>query len=191
MNEEREMTLRSNITNSRIWARRGLLPWCVALAVACGTKDEPAGAGASHAKAGAVRPPDSFALTSEPPGARPVKELLQKAASGEEVVAVGRVGEEVQGLAAFRLVDASLRACNEMEMPDNCKTPWDYCCTPAEEIRKVVASVELREGGSALKADVIGWNGVDHLKTVVVKGRAERDSAGNLTIAASGVFVRK
>jgi hypothetical protein len=38
---------------------------------------------------------------------------------------------------------------------------------------------------------VIGWNGVDHLKTVVVKGRAERDSAGNLTIAASGVFVRK
>jgi hypothetical protein len=175
------MSIRSNPT----------LAWCVLLAVACGTKDEPAGAGASHAKAGAVRPPDSFALASEPPGARPVKELLQKAANGEEIVAVGRVGEEVQGLASFRLVDASLRACSEMEMPDNCKTPWDYCCTPAEELRKVTASVELREGGSALKADVIGWHGVDHLKTVVVTGRAERDSAGNLTIAASGVFVRK
>ena len=58
------------------------------------------------------------AIPAEPPGALTVKELLQQAKSGEEVVAVGRVGEEVHGLAAFRLVDATLKACSEMEMPD-------------------------------------------------------------------------
>ena len=49
----------------------------------------------------------------------------------------------------------------------------------------------LREGSSALKSNILGWNGLDHLKTVVVTGRVERDPAGNLTIAAKGVFVRK
>ncbi len=162
----------------------------VALAVACSSKDEATG-GKPRASGRYVYPPASFVLAVEPPGAVAVKELLSQAKSGEEVVAVGRVGEEVKGLAAFRLVDASLKACNETEMPDACKTPWDYCCTPPEELRKVVASVELRESGRALQSDLIGWNGLDHLKTVVVQGRAERDAAGNLTIAASGVFVRK
>jgi len=46
-------------------------------------------------------------------------------------------------------------------------------------------------GGSALEADLLGWNGFDHMKTVVVQGRVERDSTGNITLAASGVFVRK
>ncbi|HET6164997.1 MAG TPA: hypothetical protein VFG37_15105 [Planctomycetota bacterium] len=188
------MSSRSNWV-ARSAARRGLgssLASFVVLtvfAVACSTKEEPAGA--SHSAAKGARPPVSFVLQNEPPGAQPVKEVLQKAKDGEEVVAIGRVGEEIKGRAAFRLVDASLKACSEMEMPDACTTPWDYCCTPPEELRKVAASVELRQGGSALEADLLGWNGFDHLKTVVVQGRVERDSSGNITIAASGVFVRK
>jgi hypothetical protein len=49
----------------------------------------------------------------------------------------------------------------------------------------------LQLGGSALEADLLGGNGFDHLRTVVVQGRVERDVPGNITIAASGVFVRK
>jgi len=49
----------------------------------------------------------------------------------------------------------------------------------------------LQLGGSALEADLLGWHGIDHLKTVVVTGRVERDPTGNVTIDASGVFVRK
>jgi hypothetical protein len=45
--------------------------------------------------------------------------------------------------------------------------------------------------GSALEVDLLGWNRFGHLKTVVVQGCVERGSAGNLSIAASGVFVRK
>jgi hypothetical protein len=183
MNEESEMSGRSQ----RV-ARSAVVTLAL-FAVACSSKEEPAGA--SHSASKGARPPPTFVLQAEPPGAQPVKELLQKAKDGEEVVAVGRVGEEVKGRAAFRLVDASLRACSEMEMPDACTTPWDFCCTPPDELRKVAASVELRQGGSALEADLLGWNGFDHLRTVVVQGRVERDATGNITIAASGVFVRK
>lgn len=180
---------------ARSAARRGFgspLVAAVALAVftaACTVKEEHGGA--PHSDSKAARPPTTFVLQAEPPGAQPVKELLQKAKDGEEVVAVGRVGEEVKGRAAFRLVDATLKPCSEMEMPDACTTPWDYCCTPPDELRKYAASVELRQGGSALAADLLGWNGFDHMRTVVVQGRVERDSTGNITIAASGVFVRK
>lgn len=33
--------------------------------------------------------------------------------------------------------------------------------------------------------------GVKELQTVVVKGTAKRDEAGNLTVLASGIFVKK
>jgi hypothetical protein len=183
MNEESEMSGRS------CWVARSAVVALAMFAVACSTKEEPGGA--SHSASKGARPPPTFVLQNEPPGAQPVKEVLQKAKDGEEVVAVGRVGEEIKGRAAFRLVDASLKPCSEMEMPDACTTPWDYCCSPPDEIRKNAASVELRQGGSALEADLLGWNGFDHMKTVVVQGRVERDSTGNITIAASGVFVRK
>ena len=35
-----------------------------------------------------------------------------------------------------------------------------------------------------------GFHGLDHLKKVVVRGTAEKDPQGNLTVVAKGVFVR-
>ena len=33
--------------------------------------------------------------------------------------------------------------------------------------------------------------GVQELSTIVVKGKAQRDDAGNLTVLASGIFVKQ
>jgi len=42
-----------------------------------------------------------------------------------------------------------------------------------------------------VKADARGLLNVKEMSTVVVKGKAQRDEAGNLTILASGVYVKK
>ena len=47
------------------------------------------------------------------------------------------------------------------------------------------------DSGSIVKADAKELLGVKELSTIVVKGEAKRDEAGNLTILASGVFVKQ
>ena len=42
-----------------------------------------------------------------------------------------------------------------------------------------------------MKADAKELLSVKELSTVVVKGKAKRDDAGNLTVHASGVYVKK
>ena len=42
-----------------------------------------------------------------------------------------------------------------------------------------------------MKADAKLLLKVKELSTVIVKGKAQRDEAGNLTVLASGVFVKK
>ena len=47
------------------------------------------------------------------------------------------------------------------------------------------------ENGSLVKVDAKGLLDVKELSTVVIKGKAQRDDAGNLTVLASGVYVKK
>ena len=47
------------------------------------------------------------------------------------------------------------------------------------------------ETGELVKADARKLLKVQELSTVVVKGKAQRDDTGNLTILASGVYVKK
>ncbi len=49
----------------------------------------------------------------------------------------------------------------------------------------------MDENGSLVKADPKALLNVAELSTVVIKGRARRDDVGNLTVLASGVFVKK
>lgn len=42
-----------------------------------------------------------------------------------------------------------------------------------------------------MKADAKELLGVKELSTVIVKGKAQRDDAGNLTVLATDVFVKK
>ena len=175
----------------------------LALQVAAGCS-RPSPQGGAPAQGPAAPAPSEYLLSAEPPGARDVADVRKSARADEAVVVVGRVGGEVkdfdplaymdrnpwvEGKAAFLIADTSLVPCNA-RAGDNCPTPWDYCCDNdvLKDSRLMVKLVD--RDGQSLPADARTLLGLKELQTVVVRGRAERDESGNVTILASGLFVR-
>lgn len=135
-----------------------------------------------------------FLLATEPEVANNVIEVREETSNGDNVVVVGRIGGSespwIEGRAAFSIVDESLKACSDIP-GDNCPKPWDYCCETSR-LPSATALVKLvDETGKLVKADAKLLLQVQELSTVVIKGKAKRDDAGNLTVLASGVFVKK
>lgn len=134
-----------------------------------------------------------FILNEEPSEAATVIEARENSKDGADVVLVGRIGGSanpwVEDRAAFSIVDPSLKACSDIP-GDECKIPWDYCC----ETHKLPTSTALikfvDDDGRTLKSDSRELLSLKELQTVVVRGKAKRDEAGNLTILANGLFVR-
>lgn len=134
-----------------------------------------------------------YLLSEEPTEVSTVIEARESSEDGADVVLVGRIGGSVnpwvEGRAAFSIVDPSLKACSDIP-GDECKIPWDYCC----ETHKLPTSTALvkfvDEEGRALKSDARELLSLKELQTVVVRGKAKRDEAGNLTVLANGLFVR-
>lgn len=134
-----------------------------------------------------------YLLASEPQGAINVKDAKADAKSDQQITMVGRIGGDVkpwiEKSAAFFLVDTSLKPCNETH-DDGCKTPWDYCCDAGDlPANKALVKV-VNTNGEPIAVDARHLLGVKELQTVVVRGVAKRDEAGNLTLLADGVFVR-
>jgi hypothetical protein len=135
-----------------------------------------------------------YLLNEEPTDVVTVIEAREQSEDGEDVVLVGRIGGSVnpwvEGRAAFSIVDPTLKACSDIP-GDECKIPWDYCC----ETHKLPTSTALVKfvdaDGRPLKADARELLSLKELQTVVVRGKAKRDEAGNLTVLASGLFVRE
>ncbi len=134
-----------------------------------------------------------FLLTDKPEGAGDVIKVREDAGDGEDVVIVGRIGGSanpwIKGRAAFSIVDGSLKACSDIE-GDSCPIPWDYCCETSKLPTATALVKVVDEDGELVKADARELLAVKELSTVVVKGKAQRDEAGNLTILATGVFVQ-
>lgn len=135
-----------------------------------------------------------YLLTSEPEGAGEVIAVRKDAGDGDDVVIVGRIGGSenpwIEDRAAFSIVDGSLKACSDIP-GDDCPIPWDYCCeTPKLPDATALVKV-VDDQGELIKADARELLEVKELSTVVVKGKAQRDDAGNLTVLASGIFVRQ
>jgi hypothetical protein len=142
---------------------------------------------------GPAAPEESqFLLAAEPAEAQDVRAVRDSADDGQRVVVVGRIGGEaspwVEGLAAFSIVDASLAPCNEIE-GDNCPTPWDYCCE-ADLAKARTAVRVVDEEGKIVQTSAKDLLKLQELQTVVVEGTAKRDEAGNVTVLATGVYVR-
>ena len=131
-----------------------------------------------------------YGLTSEPENVVAIIDARAANNDGEEITLVGRIGGSkdpwVDGRAAFSLVDMSKTFCPPDE---GCPTPWDYCCTG--DLAESRAFVKLiTPDGKTVGADAQSAFGLKELDTVVVKGTAQRDEAGNLSILAKGIFVR-
>ncbi|PQO45992.1 hypothetical protein [Blastopirellula marina] len=147
-------------------------------------KSEPTGPSAAGA---------AYVLAEEPTGAIGVAEARDKAEDEKEVIVVGRIGGSsnpwIENRAAFSLVDQSLKACSDIE-GDACETPWDYCCE-TDKLPGATALIKVVDAdGEIVKEDARTLLGVKELSTVVVKGKADRDDDGNLTILASNIFVK-
>ena len=127
----------------------------------------------------------------EPEGALPVGEARKSVMDAQAVTLIGVIGGSskpfVDGLAAFTIVDAKVPFCSADE---GCPTPWDYCCTQ-DQVKGNIATVKIiDDAGKPVAADARKILNVKELSTVVVQGTARRDDQGNLTVAASKVFVR-
>ncbi len=133
-----------------------------------------------------------YLLTSQPADPLEVKELLGQAKDGDEVMVIGRIGGElmpwVEGLAMFNLVDSSLVPCNEIP-GDDCPFPWDYCCDPNVAASRTLVEI-VDKNGSTVAEDARRLLGVTELQTIVVKGTARKDGDGNVTLIATGIFVK-
>lgn len=132
-----------------------------------------------------------YVAKSEPADAMPVGEAREAVEDEQAVTLVGTIGGSsepfVEGLAAFTIVDPKVPYCSPDE---GCPTPWDYCCTQ-DQVKGNIATVKIvDESGSPVSGDARGLLGVRELSTVVVEGKAKRDDQGNLTVAATKVFVR-
>jgi hypothetical protein len=167
----------------------GLALLALGLTSGCGREEKSVG-GSNHAPDPAVA---AYLLPSEPTGAQGVLDARKEARDGEEVVVVGRVGGSanpmVEGKLAFTIVDPALKPCNEKE-DDGCKTPWDYCCDPPEELRKATALVKVVDDKGKTVATDAANLGIKPTQILVVRGIAKRDEQGNLTVQAKGIFVK-
>jgi hypothetical protein len=133
-------------------------------------------------------------LSTEPAGAKSVIEVKAGAKDGDEITLVGRIGGSaspfVSGRASFTVVDTSFVPCNERP-GDTCEQPWDYCCD-TDRLPTGTATIKVVDAaGDTLALDGKRDLALVELQTVVVKGTARRDSAGNLIVLAPAVFVRK
>jgi hypothetical protein len=169
----------------RMLVALSVLGMCAA-AVGCGTTATAPGGPSAEGKA--------YLLEAEPAGVKGVKALKVDSKDGEEIVAEGRIGGDtspwIEGQSAFLIVDKSLKPCNEKD-DDACPTPWDYCCD-TDELPSCKALVKIVDAsGKPLATDARKLLGLKELQTVVVRGTAKRDEAGNLTVLANGIFVRK
>lgn len=164
----------------------------LALPILCGcgqSASSPSGGGA----AGGSAAQEKFLLQDEPADGRDVIAAREVAKDGDEIVIVGRVGGSVDpwvaDRAAFSIVDRSLIPCSERE-GDTCPTPWDYCCD-LDKLPQSKALIKLVDDrGQLVATDARKLLPIRELQTVVVRGTAQVDDAGNLSVLASGVFLK-
>jgi len=125
----------------------------------------------------------------------PVIEAKGRAAKGQKVSITGRIGGSEDPFASdravFTVVDASLKSCADMDDPDHCATPWDYCCEDRQSLKMATATVEIAGAdGRPLPVAVRGTAGLDPLARVTVTGTViDCNDRGLLVVRATRIAV--
>jgi hypothetical protein len=177
-----------------------------ALLAACGGET---GDGHAHTRHGhehaapdaPLAPAGTFpaALFSAPTAGEPmgVGAMKPKAAQGDRVLIVGRIGGSEQPFLAdramFVLVDPAVKLCGEDDPgDDHCPTPWDFCCEPRENLRRMSVSVVANgPNGAPIAHTLLGQGGLRPGARVVVEGTvATVGPDGAATIAAERIAAR-
>lgn len=159
--------------------------------IACGGEDAPAKDDNANASLTASLPASLF-MTDAPEGVQPIASLKTSAKEGDEVVVRVVVGGSddpiVKGRASAAIIDAAIEnPCNSDD--DHCKTPWDYCCTPQEEITKNRATLQVTDqAGAVLKTELAPR--IQPMSILIVKGIVgPRPDDQVLTINAQSIYI--
>ncbi len=138
--------------------------------------------------------PESLFVTELPDEAQPLIDVKTSAQAGDRVTFEARIGGRmdpfVDGRAMFFVTDASIKSCDQLH-GDACKTPWDYCCEPKDNLLKHMATVQVVDGdGRPVKANLKDSHGLAPLRTVYVTGTVQNvDETGNLVVNAEEIHV--
>lgn len=162
--------------------------------IGCTQSETTESTSANQPEAGESLVDSNLVSVEEPEGAKDVIAVRESAQDGDNVVITGRIGGStnpwIDGRLAFSIVDGSLKACSDIP-GDGCKTPWDYCCE-TDKLPGATALVKIVDAdGKLLSGDAKQTLNVKELSRVVVKGKAQRDDDGNLTVVADSVYVKE
>lgn len=159
---------------------------------ACGGESDSASTGGAHTdttpEASAT---STFLLASAPEGAVGIVEAKASAKAGDEVAVRGKIGGRIEPMstesAVFIMMDLSEQNCDQLHA-DRCPTPWDYCCTPKDQITAKSCTVQLVDADGKPLAVDLAEAGLEPLDEVVVVGAvAPRPNETVLVIRATGV----
>ncbi|MBA3480655.1 MAG: hypothetical protein H0T51_02465 [Pirellulales bacterium] len=171
-----------------------MIKWNFSFAIAGLFAASIAGCSSENAPSPAVQttPDATYVISSEPQGAVAVGNARKEVKDQDEVVLVGRIGGSetpfVDGIAAFTIVDSAVPHCSPEE---GCPTPWDYCCEQ-NAVKENIAMVKIVDAqGKAVSKDARALLGVKELNLVVVRGKAQRDADGNLSLLADQIYVKE
>lgn len=157
------------------------------LASGCGTSSMASNDSSKNVKTSSVSPDSKrYVMSEEPSEATGVIQFRDESKDGQIVYVRGLIGGGlkpwVDGRAAFVIVDEGLDiACAEPDCP-SCRAEL----TAASTMVKF-----LDDQGQPLKIDARNLLGVKEMQSVVVRGLAKRDEAGNASIVADGIFLRR
>lgn len=127
-------------------------------------------------------------LTADMPDAVNVFSARKKA-EGDDVVVFGRVRAEVDGSAAFTIIDTAIEYCGQGAEKCGCPTPWDYCCEEGKDIIEASLPVEVRDANG----DVIDVTTSDIrlLDLVALKGTLGKTESGDLILVVNDGWFRR
>lgn len=139
--------------------------------------------------------PFGLMISEKPENVQNVIDAKQSAKQGDTVAIRGRVGGSarpfVDGRAVFTIVGSGPHACSDHD-GDHCKTPWDYCCTPRDELREHSATIQIvDESGALIRTGIKGRRGIKELSDVTVVGTVVSTDGGALIIRATGIYVNE
>jgi hypothetical protein len=130
-----------------------------------------------------------FVLNAEPGGALDVLDVRENAKDGQQVVVLGRIGGGIKpwfdGRAAFLVTDERVQGCED----GHCGAECAACARELAEASTMVKFLDANQ--KVVTVDARELLGLKEQQVVVVRGTANRDASGNLSIAATGVYVRR
>ncbi len=138
--------------------------------------------------------PASLFLDAAPEGITSIASLKTSAQEGDAVVIKAVVGGRKQTFVANRAVMTVIDATVDNPCTaegHNCPTPWDYCCTPPEQLLPNLASVQiLGPDARALTTDLNTVEDLKPMSVLLIQGTVgPRPDDTTLVINATGIFV--